>query len=175
MRLHNVVTEAEQERHRAASWKYVLVADKDVGRDRLRPLLGVRRIMSAQTTKPEEAYAGSHTDDEDYTEVLQLVWETEATLLTCDGEMPNKARIFQSELRRSIKPPDRCLRGIVLLPKPADQQVVVISRLARGITVNHTLAIPPGPVWLHEIDDFNLCLDLRRGVKDALLSALCQC
>ena len=158
----------------AQSWKYVFVADKHVGVDRLVPILPVRRITSAQLSKPDILYSGTHKNDEDYYHVLQLAFENYATLLTSDGGMPSKARAFQDEQPKRER--DRCFRGIIILPRDADAQVQALEVVAKGnCHPSKPGGLPDGPVLLHQVDDFNLTLDLRGGAGNAKLSHLCDC
>lgn len=138
-----------------------LVLDKNVAPD-VASAVGYRPV-SASTIRPQRGYRGSHSDDEDFAHVLQLGAERAVPVLTNDGDLINKARVFsdeQSKTRRGAE--EWCTRGVVVLPKGKAEQISTLQRFEGGeIDVIPAASGVPAPRNLEDVREQNVGVDLR--------------
>ena len=129
-------------------------------------------VRTAKKAAPRSPYEGLQADDEDFFHVLQLAWEDYALIVTADGAFFEKAKQFQDELPKRKK--DRCLRGVIIVPKVRDEQVRLLSALIGGAMQVRLKGRPGGElIALTEIAEENLGLDLRDKAPYAI--ELCRC
>lgn len=129
-------------------------------------------VRTAKKASPRSPYEGLQADDEDFFHVLQLAWEDYALVITGDGAFFGKAKQFQDELPKRKK--DRCLCGVIIVPKVRDEQVRLLSALIGGDMQVRLRGRPGGElVALTEIAEENLGVDLRDKVPYAI--ELCRC
>ena len=129
-------------------------------------------VRTAKKASPRSPYEGLQEDDEDFFHVLQLAWEDYALVITGDGAFFGKAKQFQDELPKRKK--DRCLCGVIIVPKVRDEQVRLLSALIGGDMQVRLRGRPGGElVALTEIAEENLGVDLRDKVPYAI--ELCRC
>ena len=123
-------------------------------------------LLSAGTTRPREPYAGSHTDDEDFTDVLQLGFEKDALVIARDGEMMEKALEFNGCGSRGHR-----LNGVIVLPPKLEDQVELLRALVEGRLSVKNISEPKDALDLIRFN--NLGLDLR--AKQLVAIELCDC
>jgi hypothetical protein len=148
-----------------------VVLDKHLDEKSL-SILFASAVRTAKTARPQSAYEGDHPDDEDFTHVLQLAWEDYALVITADGAFFEKAQHFQDELRKRKK--DRCLRGVLIVPKQRDEQVRLLRAFIDGTLEVRCKGRPGGEVvTLSEVSTLDLGVDFREKVPRAV--ELCKC
>jgi hypothetical protein len=135
-------------------------------------LLFSSAVRTAKKASPRSPYEGLQANDEDFFHVLQLAWEEYALIVTGDRAFLAKAQQFQDELPKRKK--DRCLRGVIIVPKVRDEQVRLLRALIGGDIQVRLRGRPGGElVTLTEIADENLGVDLRGKAPYAI--ELCRC
>jgi hypothetical protein len=148
-----------------------VVIDKHLDPEAIGEALGLF-AMSAATHEPTSKYRGNHPDDEDFYSVLQLGWEHEVAVLSRDGAMIDKAIAFRQDL--PIIGRETCLRGVIILPLLKEDQVTVLRRFIAGeIEIIPSRSGGPVPASIHDLENYNLGLDLRKSRPK--LIELCEC
>ncbi len=148
-----------------------VVTDKHIDGAAVGRALG-RSFMSATTCKPQTEYNGEHQDDEDFTDVLQLAWENECPLLTCDGAMIEKAREFRLQFPKIGE--ERCLRGVLVLPVGKNEQIRVLTQFQAGrIDLIRCGKGHPIPSSIDDVESYNVGIDLRKPRPQVMW--LCDC
>lgn len=147
-----------------------IILDKHIDVKAIAPLFH-SVVRSANDLEPSFPYEGTHTDDEDFFEVLQIVREERALLITADGAFFGKVQIFQEELAPRKK--DRCFNGVLIVPKERDRQVALVRSFVAGELDVRLAGSPKNRVSLAFLYDSNLGLDLRAKVPVAV--ELCRC
>lgn len=97
---------------------YRFVCDKHVSAPFLAPILTPATVTPAAERQTRYAYVGADQHDEDRAHVLQLAFERDATLLTADDAMLEKAYNFGPCGSRNHR-----LGGVIVLPPGKDQQI----------------------------------------------------
>jgi hypothetical protein len=129
-----------------------------------------RRAINAIATRPSRAYRGTFASDEDFADVLQLGWENEVIVFSADGEMIEKAQCFEPQFGKA----ECCLRGLILLPPDKNAQVEVLRDFAAGKLVPiRTRKGDALPTTIDQVEDFNVCIDLRQQLPRVI--HLCAC
>ncbi len=143
-----------------------VVFDKHLSGKLFRDLLNGWTLLDAALRKPQIRYRGPFADDEDYYDVLQLAWENDALLVTCDQELIEKARRFGG-----CGSYDHRLHGVIVLPKEARRQASLLEDLLkeRPSIVN----IPADESAIDLILTNNLGVDLNARQPRAV--ELCDC
>ena len=149
-----------------------IVCDKHMDPELLTRYFG-RLVLNAQGCRPRTRYVGNCPHDEDFTDVLQLAWEEYAPLVTADGALIEKVRVFQAELPKKWR--DRCFNGVIVLPARHREQEVALKRFVSGtLSVRCVIHRTRGfNATLEAIDDANLGVDLTAKQPRAL--ELCTC
>ncbi len=142
------------------------VFDKHTDPSAFADLLPGWTLLSAARSKPKLRYSGVFSDDEDYSHVLQLAWENDATLITCDGSMIEKATDFNHCGSRG-----HYLSGVVVLPPGRDRQRKTFAAfLDRKIQIAN---LERGEDPLEALRQGNFGVDLRAKQPEGL--ELCNC
>jgi hypothetical protein len=144
-----------------------IVLDKSLDEATLKPLFAAS-VRTAKIARPSTPYEGEHPNDEDFTHVLMVSWEDYALTITSDGAFFEKARQFQDGLARRKR--DRCMRGVIIVPKWRDEQVRLLRAFIDG---SLTVRYKGRPVTLEDVAAWNLGVDLRTKVPVAI--ELCDC
>jgi len=147
-----------------------VILDKHIDVKAIAPLFE-SVVRSANDLEPSCPYEGTHTDDEDLYEVLQIVREERALLVTADGAFFDKVQIFQEELVPRKK--DRCLYGVLLVPKERERQVALIRAFVEGEMDVRLAGAAKTRVRLPFLYESNLGVNLRAKVPVAV--ELCRC
>lgn len=143
----------------------VFVLDKHVDPDTIRASLE-GTIVQSQNRRPRLRYSGPHKDDEDRYHVLQLGFENDATVVTCDQEFLEKARDFQ-----------RCgshghfLNGVIVLPPGKEAQKKALTAFLDGTL--QVIGIDQRSPVIEQIQDSNLGVNLLH--KQPIAQELCDC
>jgi hypothetical protein len=148
------------------------VLDKGFDRDGLGSLLP-GYCIEARTTFPTATYKGSHSEDEDFSHILQLAFERHACVISSDYAMIEKARRFHSLVVGHRG--DRCMDGVIVLPA----QLLSAQRALRDFRNGKPRVEIPGfegepfTVALSDVADSNLGLNLR--APNPTVGELCSC
>jgi hypothetical protein len=105
------------------------VCDKHIDSDNLLDTLpNGAPVIDAADNVPRLKYRGVHPEDEDRSHVLQLTFERDATLLTADRRMIQKARNFGPCGSHKYQ-----LGGVIVLPVGKAQQLKSLETIWDGV------------------------------------------